>query len=42
VIGAPRKDLPGRKRAIFGTTVDYVLKNAGCRVLVTALREDAA
>jgi basic amino acid/polyamine antiporter, APA family len=42
VIGAPRKDLPGRKRAIFGRTVDYVLKNAGCRVLVTALKEDAA
>ena len=26
-----------RKRAVFGSTVDYVLKNAPCRVLVTAL-----
>ena len=36
VIGTPRKDLARRKRAIFGRTVDYVLKNATCRVLVTA------
>ena len=42
VIGAPRKDLPSRKRAIFGRTVDYVLKNAPCRVLVTAVRGEAA
>ena len=42
VIGAPRKDLPSRKRAIFGGTVDYVLKNAPCRVLVTAVRGEAA
>ena len=41
VIGAPRKDLSRRKRAIFGRTVDYVLKNAPCRVLVTAVREAA-
>ena len=41
VIGAPRKDLPSRKRAIFGRTVDYVLKNARCRVLVAASREVA-
>ena len=39
VIGAPRKDLGRRKRAVFGSTVDYVLKNAPCRVLVTALPE---
>ena len=32
VLGAPR----GRHRAIFGKTVDYVLKNAPCRVMVAA------
>ncbi len=43
VIGAPRKELAGRrKRAIFGHTVDFVLKNATCRVLVTAVRGAAA
>ena len=42
VIGAPRKDLTGGKRAVFGRTVDYVLKNAPCRVLVTATQESAA
>ena len=42
VIGAPRKDLSRRKRAVFGRTVDYVLKNAPCRVLVTATTEEAA
>jgi APA family basic amino acid/polyamine antiporter len=36
VIGAPRKDVGRRKRAVFGETVDYVLKNAPCRVMVTA------
>ena len=36
VIGAPRRDLSRGKRAVFGRTVDYVLKNAPCRVLVTA------
>jgi nucleotide-binding universal stress UspA family protein len=41
VIGAPRKDLSRGKRAVFGRTVDYVLKNAPCRVLVTATREAA-
>jgi APA family basic amino acid/polyamine antiporter len=41
VIGAPRKDLGRRKRAVFGRTVDYVLKNAPCRVLVAALPEVA-
>ncbi|MGZ8782794.1 MAG: amino acid permease [Gaiellaceae bacterium] len=39
VIGAPRKDLSNRKRAILGRTVDVVLKNAPCRVMVTAVRE---
>ena len=42
VIGAPRKDLSQSRRAVFGRTVDYVLKNAPCRVLVTATREEAA
>ena len=42
VIGAPRKDLTRGKRAIFGRTVDFVLKNASCRVLVTALKEEVA
>jgi APA family basic amino acid/polyamine antiporter len=42
VIGAPRKELAGRKRAIFGHTVDFVLKNATCRVLVTAVKGAAA
>jgi APA family basic amino acid/polyamine antiporter len=32
VLGAPR----GRHRNIFGKTVDYVLKNASCRVMVAA------
>jgi APA family basic amino acid/polyamine antiporter len=41
VIGAPRKDLGRRKRAVFGHTVDYVLKNAPCRVMVTASKEQA-
>ena len=40
VIGAPRKDLSRRKRAVFGHTVDYVLKNAPCRVMVSASTED--
>ena len=39
VIGAPRKDIGRRKRAVFGHTVDYVLKNAPCRVMVTASTE---
>ena len=34
VLGAPR----GRHRAIFGHTVDYVLKHAPCRVMVAAGR----
>ena len=40
VVGAPRKDIGRRKRAVFGETVDYVLKNAPCRVMVTASTED--
>jgi APA family basic amino acid/polyamine antiporter len=41
VIGAPRKDLTRGRRAVFGGTVDYVLKHAPCRVLVTATQEAA-
>jgi basic amino acid/polyamine antiporter, APA family len=41
VLGAPRKDLSRGKRAVFGRTVDYVLKHAPCRVLVTAVSEAA-
>jgi APA family basic amino acid/polyamine antiporter len=37
VLGAPR----GRHREIFGKTVDYVLKNAPCRVMVAAGRKAA-
>jgi basic amino acid/polyamine antiporter, APA family len=39
VIGAPRVR-PGRKR-IFGTTVDYVVRHSGTRVLITAGRRAA-
>ena len=35
VIGAPRTD-PRKRRAIFGDTVDFVLKHAPCRVMVAA------
>jgi nucleotide-binding universal stress UspA family protein len=37
VLGAPR----GTHRAIFGHTVDYVLKNAPSRVMVAAGRRAA-
>ncbi len=37
VLGAPR----GRHKAIFGKTVDYVLKHAPCRVMVAAGRKAA-
>ena len=40
VLGAPRVDRPGK--AIFSETVDYVLKNAPCRVMVAAGRKVAA
>jgi len=36
VIGSPRKDVGRRRKAVFGTTVDHVLRNAPCRVMVTA------
>ena len=36
VLGSPRRTLTARQAAVFGKTVDYVLKHARCRVLVTA------
>jgi basic amino acid/polyamine antiporter, APA family len=40
VLGAPRSGRPGR--AIFSETVDYILKNAPCRVMVVAGKKVAA
>jgi basic amino acid/polyamine antiporter, APA family len=39
VMGAPRSDRPGRR--LFSDTVDFVLKNAPCRVMVAAGRKAA-
>src|SRR5207249_4146127 len=36
VLGSPRYMLDAGRAAVFGTTVDYVLKHAPCRVLVAA------
>jgi APA family basic amino acid/polyamine antiporter len=36
VVGAPRRQLTAAQAAVFGKTIDYVLRNAPCRVLVTA------
>ncbi len=36
VLGTPRKTLTRAQRALFGRTVDYVLRHAPCRVMVTA------
>jgi APA family basic amino acid/polyamine antiporter len=36
VLGSPRRSLTLSQPGVFGKTVDYVLKNAPCRVLVTA------
>ncbi len=41
VLGSPRKDLVGRRRGVFGSTVDRVMRNAPCRVMVTASRAGA-
>ena len=41
VLGSPRKDLVGRRRGVFGSTVDRVMRNAPCRVMVTASRATA-
>ncbi|MGH3050321.1 MAG: universal stress protein, partial [Gaiellaceae bacterium] len=43
VMGGPRNvRLRAGKRRIFGDTVDFVLRNAPCRVMVAAAREAAA
>jgi APA family basic amino acid/polyamine antiporter len=42
VMGSPRRDERRRRGRIFGDTVDFVLKNAPCRVLVAAARKKAA
>jgi APA family basic amino acid/polyamine antiporter len=42
VIGASRKSAARRGRAVFGKTVDHVLKHAPCRVMVAAARDEAA
>jgi APA family basic amino acid/polyamine antiporter len=39
VVGSPRRVLTARSKAVFGSTVDYVLKHAPCRVMVAASRE---
>jgi APA family basic amino acid/polyamine antiporter len=36
VLGSPRRNLTAQQAAVLGKTVDYVLKHASCRVLVTA------
>jgi APA family basic amino acid/polyamine antiporter len=41
VLGSPRRDVLRQRGKIFGKTVDYVLKNAPCRVLVAAARQAA-
>ena len=42
VLGSARKSLVARRRGVFGTTVDRVMRQAPCRVMVTAVRERAA
>jgi basic amino acid/polyamine antiporter, APA family len=42
VLGSPRKRLLGRQRGVFGRTVDYVLRNAPCRVMVAASSKEVA
>jgi APA family basic amino acid/polyamine antiporter len=39
VLGSPRRVLTTGSRAVFGSTVDFVLKHAPCRVMVAASRE---
>jgi basic amino acid/polyamine antiporter, APA family len=36
VLGSPRRVLAAGARGVFGSTVDYVLKHAPCRVMVAA------
>ena len=40
VVGSLRKDAGRSRRAVFGDTVDYVLKQAPCRVMVVASEDD--
>ena len=40
VLGSPRKSLTSGQRAVFGRTVDYVLRHAPCRVMVAASRDE--
>jgi APA family basic amino acid/polyamine antiporter len=42
VLGSPRKGLTSRRRGVFGSTVDRVMRKAPCRVMVTASRERSA
>jgi APA family basic amino acid/polyamine antiporter len=42
VLGSPRKALVDRRRGVFGSTVDRVMRKAPCRVMVTASRAGAA
>jgi APA family basic amino acid/polyamine antiporter len=42
VLGSPRKELTHRRRGVFGSTVDRVMRKAPCRVMVTASRERTA
>ena len=37
VLGSPRKALTQRRRGVFGATVDRVMRNAPCRVMVTGV-----
>jgi len=39
VLGSPRRVVTAGSRAVFGTTVDHVLKHAPCRVMVAATRD---
>ncbi len=41
VLGSPPKALVQRRRGVFGATVDRVMRNAPCRVMVTASRQEA-
>jgi basic amino acid/polyamine antiporter, APA family len=41
VLGAPRRAIAGRRR-LFGNTVDYVLREAPCRVLIATGRQAEA
>jgi APA family basic amino acid/polyamine antiporter len=39
VLGSRRKELTSRRRGVFGSTVDRVMRRAPCRVMVTATKE---